>query len=352
MPLKNTRIKDIARLAGVSIGTVDRVLHNRGEVAEKTRFKVQRILDETKYSPNLMAQVLKSKKHYHLASLLPDPTENNQYWLKHPEGIIRAMNELSAFPVSFSQIRFDIQSEDDFLNKTEEIIRLTPDGIILSPVFKSESISFCKRLTEKKIPFVFVDGYLEETDFLSYIGEDIYQSGRVAGQLTDLLTQIDRDILVVNISKNIKNIHHLHNRTNGFLNYLQKSGLNRGEKITLTIPDSSDTMIRSEMDKVLIENPKISSVFVSGSKSYLIARYLDDRKIKSLNLTGYDLLEQNVDYLKLGAIKFLIGQRPEEQSYRAVKRLFDYLSLKKIPEKFEYIPIDIISSENVDFFIK
>ena len=76
MPPKKARIKDIAKLAGVSIGTVDRVIHNRGEVAEKTRLKVQRILKETNYSPNVMAQVLKSKKRFHLVSLLPEPTEN------------------------------------------------------------------------------------------------------------------------------------------------------------------------------------------------------------------------------------------------------------------------------------
>lgn len=352
MPHKNTRIKDIARLAGVSIGTVDRVLHNRGEVAEKTRLKIQRILDETKYSPNLMAQVLKSKKRFNLVSLLPVPTENNQYWEKHPEGITRALEELGAFPISFSQIRFDIQSEEDFQIKTEEILNIKPDGVILAPVFKSESISFCKRLSEEKVPFVFVDGYLDETEFLTYIGEDIYQSGRVAGQLTDLLTPTDKDILVVNISKNILNIHHLNSRTNGFINYLKKTGLNRGKKLTLNIQGQSKEIVYSEMDKVLKVNPGIGSVFISGSKSYLIAGYLEEKNIKSLNLTGYDLLRQNVEYLKSGAIKFLIGQRPEEQTYRAVKRLFDYLSLKKIPEKFEYIPIDIISSENVDFFTK
>ena len=62
MPSKKTRIKDIARLAGVSIGTVDRVIHNRGEVAEKTKLKVQQILKETNYSPNVMAQALKLKE--------------------------------------------------------------------------------------------------------------------------------------------------------------------------------------------------------------------------------------------------------------------------------------------------
>ena len=67
---RKTRIKDIARIAGVSIGTVDRVIHNRGKVAEGTRNKVQKIIEETNYSPNVMAQVLKSKKRFHLVSLL------------------------------------------------------------------------------------------------------------------------------------------------------------------------------------------------------------------------------------------------------------------------------------------
>src|SRR5664280_334399 len=94
MPLKKSRIKDIAKIAGVSIGTVDRVIHNRGEVAEKTRLKVERILKDTNYSPNLMAQVLKSKKRFHLVSLLPTPSEDNSFWKKHSLGIARAIDEL------------------------------------------------------------------------------------------------------------------------------------------------------------------------------------------------------------------------------------------------------------------
>ncbi|MBP6356108.1 MAG: LacI family DNA-binding transcriptional regulator, partial [Paludibacter sp.] len=47
------RIKDIATMAGVSEGTVDRVLHERGEVSEKSREAVQKVLDEINYSPNL-----------------------------------------------------------------------------------------------------------------------------------------------------------------------------------------------------------------------------------------------------------------------------------------------------------
>jgi LacI family transcriptional regulator len=92
MPYRKARIKDIAKLAGVSIGTIDRVLHNRGEVAENTKLRVQKILKETNYSPNFMAQVLKSKKRYHLVSLLPAPSADNPFWQKHPQGMIRAVS--------------------------------------------------------------------------------------------------------------------------------------------------------------------------------------------------------------------------------------------------------------------
>ena len=91
MPLKKSRIKDIARIAGVSIGTVDRVIHNRGEVAEKTRLKVERILKDTNYSPNVMAQVLKSKRRFQErgSDHLPSPDDS---------GIVVRRGEMAAPP--------------------------------------------------------------------------------------------------------------------------------------------------------------------------------------------------------------------------------------------------------------
>jgi len=351
MPSKKTRIKDIAKLAGVSIGTVDRVLHARGEVAEKTRLKVQRILKETNYSPNLMAQVLKLKKRFHLVSLLPEPTEDNSFWLKHRIGMLRAIEELDPFPVTLSQVTFDMQNENDFQKKTYSVLNLKPDGVLLAPIFKSESIVFCSRLNAEKIPYVFVDGFIENTDFLAYTGEDIFQSGRVAGQLLDMVTHENSDILVINIARNLQNVHHLNNRTQGFLSYFQKSGKNKGKKIDINIADPSPKNVRVEIDRIFKENPGIGSIFISGSRSYQVASYLEEKRIKSINLVGYDLLDMNVKFLKSGFTKFLIGQRPEEQTYKGVKKLFEFLSLNKVPEKMEYLPVDIVTSENVDFFL-
>lgn len=351
MPPKKARIKDIAELAGVSIGTVDRVLHKRGEVAEKTREKVVQIIKDLDYSPNVIARALKSKKKFKVVSLLPEPNEESAFWLKHPEGIMKAMDELDPFPIMLNQVTFDLLDEKDFQKKSDKVLSLSPDGVILAPIFKLQAIAFCNRLTNKHIPFVFIDGFIEETEFLSYTGEDIFQSGRVAGQLVDMVTPVNKDILIINIARNVRNVHHLNKRTQGFLSYFPQSGKNRGELISISIIDPVPASISKELKKVLARNPNVGSIFVTGSKSYKIADYLESEGIRSVNLIGYDLLESNVKYLKSGTIKFLIGQRPDEQTYKGVKKLFDFLSMDRIPDKMEYLPVDVVTSENVQFFL-
>lgn len=68
---KNIRVKDIARLAGVSKGTVDRVLHKRGRASQESYQKVMKVLQEIDYKPNLIARTLNR-----IVALLPNPTND------------------------------------------------------------------------------------------------------------------------------------------------------------------------------------------------------------------------------------------------------------------------------------
>lgn len=346
------RIKDIALKAGVSIGTVDRVLHDRGEVAEETKIKILQIARELDYSPDFMARALKTRRNLRLISLLPEPTDDNAFWSKHPDGIKKAMDELDPFSVTLDRYTFDIQSETDFQKRSRDVQDFHPDGVILAPIFKAESTAFCRKLEEKNIPFVFIDGFIKETNFLCYTGEDIFQSGRVAGQLIDMITPAGKDILVINMARNLQNIHHLNNRTEGFMSYFPGKGINKGKIISLNIPDLEPEKTGKEIGRAFFKKNNVGSIFITGSKSFKIAEYLESESISQMNIVGYDLLEKNVKYLKSGIIRFLIGQRPEEQIYKGIKKLFEFLSLNRIPEKIEYLPIDVVTSENVDFFIK
>ena len=67
---KEIRIVDIAKMAGVSVGTVDRVIHNRGRVSAANYTRVMTVLKEVDYRPNMVARSLASKKVYHICFLL------------------------------------------------------------------------------------------------------------------------------------------------------------------------------------------------------------------------------------------------------------------------------------------
>ncbi len=349
--MKKARIKDIAVRAGVSIGTVDRVLHERGEVSERTRERVLKVIKELEYSPNFIAKTLKTTRKLHLVSLLPEPDDDNAFWIKHSTGLQKAMNELDPFPVRLSMITYDMLSEKNFLDKSASIIKMNPDGVILAPLFKTESTDFCNRLSKRHIPYVFLDGYIKEVPFLSYTGENIFQSARVAAQLTEMITPANSDILIVNLVRDLKNVQHLKIRTEGFQSYFAGQAKNRGEIINLTISNPLPEIISNEAGKILERNPGIRTIFVTSSKSFKIADFILAQGIESINILGYDLLERNIEHLKTGTIKFLIGQRPEEQAYKSIRKLFDSISLNRLPVKMEYLPVDIVTSENVDFFL-
>ena len=79
------RIKDIAERAGVSVGTVDRVLHERPNVSKTAREKVEKALKEMNYQPNMYASALAYNKSYTFYLLIPKH-ESEAYWAEIEEG--------------------------------------------------------------------------------------------------------------------------------------------------------------------------------------------------------------------------------------------------------------------------
>ncbi|NCC14389.1 MAG: LacI family transcriptional regulator, partial [Spirochaetia bacterium] len=100
-------ISEIAKLANVSIGTVDRVLHNRGRVAQETVKKVMTIVNDYGYQPNTYARNLKLSKQYTIGVLLPQLHSEFGYWNLIYEGILKAAKELYPLAVRIDLAQFD-----------------------------------------------------------------------------------------------------------------------------------------------------------------------------------------------------------------------------------------------------
>ena len=96
MANEKIRIKDIAERAGVSVGTVDRVLHKRPNVSPKALEKVNKALEEMDYKPNMYASALAYNKRYTFYFLIPKHA-SEAYWEEIEEGAQAACERRSDF---------------------------------------------------------------------------------------------------------------------------------------------------------------------------------------------------------------------------------------------------------------
>lgn len=344
-------IKDIAKAAGVSIGTVDRVLHNRGEVAEKTKTKILQLAEQMNYKPNILARALTSRHSYDIVALLPSANEENIYWENHRSGILYQAQQLERYSLNVTIINFELHDETDFRAKANEVLQKNPDGVIFAPILKKESIEFSKELDANNIPYIFIDTYIENTNCLNFIGEDAFQSGRIAASVIDFGLSPEKDILMVNLAKDIENTQHLTTRNQGFLSYFMDGGRNTGMKISLEIPSTNSDIVKEKLDKVLTSNPNIGAIWISSAKAYIIARYLEKINRHDIILVGYEVYDTNIEYLCRKIIKYLIAQQPKAQGSQAIRTIFAYLAEHIQPLKIEYQKTEIVNSENVRFFI-
>ncbi|MFB6319407.1 substrate-binding domain-containing protein [Saccharicrinis sp. FJH54] len=343
------RIKDIARKAGTSVGTVDRVLHNRGEVKEETRVKILSIIEELNYTPNLLAKSLASKKLFRIAVLLPAGNAGNPYWSKPIAGIKRAEDELKDYNFAVDIYTFNDANEKSFFEARDEVLKSHPDGVLFNPVFREAAMQFTILLDELEIPYVFFDVNIDFGNPLAYFGQDAWQSGFVAGKLINYGIPDNSTVLVLKLANNKVISHHILKREKGFLSYFDNYGMKNIRIISKEVDLLHPTELKDTLSSCLKKVDNLAGVFVSGSRVYKVAKLVDDLEINNTILIGYDLIDENLKYLNKGVIDFLISQKPEEQGYNGVMSLFRHLGAGNNIEKINYSTIDIIMKENLKY---
>jgi LacI family transcriptional regulator len=343
------RIKDIAKIAGVSSGTVDRVIHKRGEVSEETRKKVQVILNKSDYQPDIVARALTSKKTYLFSAIMPVSANGNDFWQAPKAGIDKAFGEIERFGIKINSYLFNQFDRDSFAAKAFDLLADHPDGILFAPVFLDDSIKFIRECQLRNIPVVLFNSNIEEANANSYIGQDAIQSGYLAARLLKYGLRSPADVLIINLAARKDNYHHVILRENGFRKYFENYP-DTGIKLhTIDTNHSSDEKLIEEL-KHSFSVLQVKGIFVTNSRVFKVADFLKSNQIKGIHLIGYDLLPANIAALKNNTIGFLISQRPGEQAYKGIITLFNLAVLKKNPDPVQYMPIDIISNENIDYY--
>jgi len=341
-------IKDVARAANVALATVDRVIHNRTGVSKKTKDKVLKVIEELGYRPNIMASNLAKGKKFSLGVLLPNVSERSSYWGLPIEGVIRAKKELEQYNLSIELYLYDQTDSIGIRKQILKVINSDIDGLVLTPKFPMEIEILLQDCKEKNKPFVFIDSNLEESNSLCSIQQPLHESGQLAAQLFSYCFD-EGEILILDFKDAMDSEQILNTKIDGLKDYLKEINSNISlRKITIT--DFSEENINENAEKFLKKHKSIKGIFVPNSKVGRIAKYLDDNNLINYYLIGYDLLEENEQYLENKVIDFLIGQRPKQQGYQAIFKLFENIVLRKEVESTITMPLDIITSKNYKYF--
>ena len=348
------RITDIAKRARVSSGTVDRVIHNRGEVSAQTRERVLAIIRELNYEPDILASTLASKKTFLFASIIPKAAGNNDFWSVPENGMDKGLEQVKHFGVTHQKFTFDYFDRESFKKAATKLLKAKPDGIIVAPVFADLAEAFISQCSDSQIPAIFVNANIFNLPKLSFVGQDSFRSGMVAARLLDYGLPANSKLFVINIMNERGTNTHLLSREEGFRKYFSDMAESRKQIKTINIMGNNLQKVYETLGEHIVQGKKpfrFGGIFVTNSRVFLVAEFLKNMHIKSFRLVGYDLLDTNILHLQEGIIDFLISQKPFEQGYKSFMTLFDHVVMKRSIPTYQYLPIDIITRENIDYYM-
>jgi len=340
-------INEIAKRANVSIGTVDRVIHNRGRVSKETEKKIRKIIEELNYKPNILARSLSLSRIFHFGVLMPKISPENQYWEIAVRGIDKAQSELKIHKVKITYFQYVGYSERSFKRESNKVLKENLDGLLFAPtIYKTIDSEFIEKIPPN-LPFIFFNSKIPNTNCLAYIGQDSFQSGVLSAKLMQMLVKQKGTIAIITI---FPDDYHINERAKGFKSFFKG---NKDIETKIYGPDrSEDKRAFERISKTIVsENENLQGIFVTTALTYRVAEFIKSQGLKrKIFLIGYDLTERNIKYLKEGIIDFLISQKPEIQGYQGIYTLYKHVVLKEKVEAKIMMPLDIVTKENIDYY--
>jgi LacI family transcriptional regulator len=346
MNAKRMTVKEIARRAGVSIGTVDRVIHGRGEVAAATKARIEAIIEADGYTPDVLARHLKLNRRWSIRVLMPRGDQDSGYWRLCREGIEAAASGLADFRVSVRFEEFDRYDRSAF----SRLLRPTPadraDGLLIAPVIPEELLPALGRM-EPAIPYAFFDGLIEGARPVASLGQDPWRAGRLAGRMLSLLAHGDAPLVAINAHAEDG---HIRRRIEGFSSYFETApAQSKRELLVRQCLDLERADLReSFLSGLFGERPDMGGILVANASGHLVGNWLAARGRKAdCALVSWDLVPANASGLRSGSIDCVISQRPQDQGRLGLERLFKAVAYgEDVSEKVD-LPIDIWLKENV-----
>ncbi len=342
------KIKDIAIHAGVSTGTVDRVIHNRGRVSKRTRDLVRQSMAELQYKPDIVARTLARREDSLLKALIPYPYQD-YYWKIVRDGIEKGFSEFAPYRLN-GQIHFyDMNDSGHFEEIATEILAESPDVVLIGSEYHQQTIALIKACEKREIHCIVLNAEITSVPVLTYIGINTYVAGELVGRI--LRNTRDRtSVLVVHTTENIENTIHLKKKELGLINALDQSDLGFNTD-SIVLGNETNKKLAGELLFEKIHKNEVDTVYFSTSRAYQYAPMLR-KAFPELFIIGHDLIDHHIHLLKVGVIDLIIDQSGFQMGYNGVKSWLDYRILEQKIQDTQYLPITVVYPENLPYFIQ
>ena len=312
-------IQDIAERAGVSRGTVDRALNDRGRINPEVAGRIKMLAEEMGYvhKPRKRQDPAKRKKKLGVVTQLADAA----FMQEINRGIQTAKKELEELGIQVTVKERSSVDENEQLEAIEELIEQGVDGLAIMPV-DSEKIreKLNWLVQEQNIPVVTFNSDIVGTRRCCFVGMDNRQSGKTAAGLLKMLTRENGKILII---------------TGYFSSFLNNSR------------DAKE--VERIVENAMMNISGINGIFiVSGGQEGIEKAFCKLGIEQRPYVVLYDLIPENEKLLREDTADFLIDQNGFEQGYRPLRILSEMLSSGEMPEKeYFYTGIDIKTKYNL-----
>lgn len=338
-------LQQIAEAAGVSRGTVDRALKDRGRVRPEVAEKIKQIAKEMGYQPSLAGRALVLAKRNLKIGIIMQSAQT-PFMVQVYEGMKAAKQEVESLGGTVEIFRVEGVDAGRVMEIMQDLKDQEYSGIALSP---SEDTMLKKMINqfseEYNIPIITFNSDIEDTKRICFVGQNTIQSGRTAAGLMGEITGGEGEVAV--ISGHISNPA-LNNRIRGFQSEIMESFPDI--QLVGTKYSYDDEWVAAKIVEELLEQyPELKGIYVTGTAVKGVCEALVKQgKEREIKVIGNDFLDENKKWVERGAINFLIGQDSYMQGYEPVMMLFHLLFDGEKPESvYRYAEIVIKNRFNL-----
>lgn len=325
-------IKKIAEICGVSRGTVDRVLNDRGKVKVQTEQLVKKVANELGYKPNPAGRALSAKRKKLVVGVLL-VADGNPFFDEVIRGIRVAEKEYSVYGMKIelkTMKGYDVEKQCGIMDAMKSEI----NALILNPISDEKIKDKIDELVEAGIFVVTINNDIENSRRACYVGSNYFNGGETACGIMGLLTQGRAEVGIVTGS--FKALGH-QQRVEGF-KHVMKNKYPNFHIVDYVANDDDDILAFEVTKEMLVKHAEINAIFIVAGGVYGVCRAVLSLGLQNkLTIISFDSVETTVEMLQKQIIQATIYQHPYTQGYKSMDIVFNYLVNGLKPKKTQHI---------------